>query len=83
MTDRDDEKTPHEPDESSDVPDSDGDVCVFKLSKEKELVSERNMELSVQSSLVVANDVNGYEFLWPLWDGQAYVSRLGPPAASQ
>lgn len=39
------------------VADSDGDVCVFKLSKEKELVSELNMELSVQCSPVVANEV--------------------------
>lgn len=28
--------------------------------------------------LAASPDVNGYEFLWPLWNGQAYVSRSGP-----
>ncbi len=29
-------------------------------------------------SVVAAKDVNGYELLWPLWDGRTYISRSGP-----
>jgi glycosyltransferase involved in cell wall biosynthesis len=28
--------------------------------------------------LTRASDVDGYEFLWPLWDGRRYITRAGP-----
>ncbi len=28
--------------------------------------------------LVARKDVNGYEFFWPLWNGERYVSSVGP-----
>jgi len=38
------------------IGDEDGDICVFKLSKEMELIAENTMENSVYSTPVVAND---------------------------
>ena len=38
------------------VGDEDGDICVFKLSKEMELLAENTMENSVYSTPVVANN---------------------------
>jgi outer membrane protein assembly factor BamB len=39
------------------IADLDGDIVVFKLSKEKEIVNELNMGTSVYNTPVVANDV--------------------------
>ena len=38
------------------IGDEDGDICVFKLSKEMELLAENSMENSVYSTPVVANN---------------------------
>jgi outer membrane protein assembly factor BamB len=38
------------------IGDEDGDICVFKLSKEMELIAENSMENSVYSTPVVANN---------------------------
>ncbi len=38
------------------IGDEDGDICVFKLSKEMELLAENTMENSVYSTPVVANN---------------------------
>jgi outer membrane protein assembly factor BamB len=38
------------------IGDEDGDICVFKLAKEMELLAENSMENSVYSTPVVAND---------------------------
>jgi outer membrane protein assembly factor BamB len=38
------------------IGDEDGDICVFKLSKEMDLLAENTMENSVYSTPVVAND---------------------------
>ena len=38
------------------IGDEDGDVCIFKLSKEMDLVAEINMGNSVYSTPIVANE---------------------------
>lgn len=39
------------------IGDEDGDICIFKLSSEKELIAELNVGSSVYTTPVVANDV--------------------------
>ncbi len=39
------------------IGDEDGDICIFKLSKEKDLIAELNVGSSVYTTPVVANDV--------------------------
>jgi outer membrane protein assembly factor BamB len=52
--------------------DEDGKVSVFKLSSEKELVRENQLESSIYSTPVVANDalfITSNNRLWALQEG--------------
>jgi len=48
---------------------------IFSIDADEFLSDELRRELH---GLVARDDVNGYEFLWRMWDGTRYISERGP-----
>ena len=61
------------------IGDEDGDVCIFKLSKEMDLVAEINMGNSVYSTPIVANEtlyIANRSHLFAIREGAEPVQKL-------
>ena len=61
------------------IGDEDGDVCIFKLSKEMDLVAEINMGNSVYSTPIVANEtlyIANRSHLFAIREGAKPVQKL-------
>ena len=61
------------------IGDEDGDVCIFKLSKEMELIAEINMGNSVYSTPIVANEtlfIANRSHLFAIKDGAQPVQKV-------
>ena len=61
------------------IGDEDGDVCIFKLSKEMELITEINMGNSVYSTPIVANEtlyIANRSHLFAIKDGAKPVQKV-------
>ena len=61
------------------IGDEDGDVCIFKLSKEMELLAEINMGNSVYSTPIVANEtlyIANRSHLFAIKDGAKPVQKV-------
>ena len=61
------------------IGDEDGDVCIFKLSKEMDLVAEINMGNSVYSTPIVANEtlyIANRSHLFAIKDGAKPVQKV-------